>query len=62
MAQPPKTTPHSDLSGVHRDEKRNVDSANAVGQDAGTVADAKRGNAARPESNDEEPGLDDRSR
>ena len=62
MAQPPKSTPHSDLTGVHRDEKRNVDSAIEAGQDSGTIADAKKENAARPESNDDDPGLDDRSR
>ena len=62
MAQPPKSTPHSDMTGVHRDEKRNVDSAIEVGEDSGTVADAKKENAARPESNDDDPRLDDRSR
>ena len=62
VAQPPKSTPHSDLTGVHRDETRNVDSAIEAGQDSGTVADAKKENAARPESNDDDPGLGDRSR
>ena len=62
MAQPPSSTPHSDIDGVHRDEKRNIDSANEAGQDSGTVAAAKKQGIARPESQDDQPTVEDRSR
>lgn len=62
MAQPPKATPHSDMTGVHRDEKRNVDSAIEAGQDSGDVAEAKKQDVARPRSHDDQPNRDDRSR
>ena len=62
MAQPPKSTPHSDIDGVHRDERSNIDSANEAGQDSGTVADAKEQGIARPESTDDQPTAEDRSR
>ena len=32
MSKPPKSTPHSDIDGVHRDEKPNVESAVEAGQ------------------------------
>ncbi|HEX8364078.1 MAG TPA: hypothetical protein VF603_02205 [Allosphingosinicella sp.] len=32
MAKPPKSTPHSDLDGVHRDEKPNVVTAEETGE------------------------------
>ncbi|HEY0412971.1 MAG TPA: hypothetical protein VGD66_07510 [Allosphingosinicella sp.] len=48
MPKPPKATPHSDLEGVHRDEKRNVDSANEAGQDSGDLERAHRGSTGRP--------------
>ena len=43
MPKPPKSTPHSDLTGVHRDEKPNVETSLDAGQDAGTLdKDQKR--------------------
>ena len=35
MSKPPQTTPHSDLDGVHEDEKPNVGAALESGEDAG---------------------------
>jgi len=54
VAQPPKATPHSDIDGVHRDEKRNVDSANEAGQDSGDLARAQAQSAARPPYSDDD--------
>ena len=32
MAKPPKSTPHSDIDGVHQDEKLNVKTAQETGE------------------------------
>lgn len=61
MSKPPPTTPHSDLDGVHRDEKPNVESADEAGQDAGDLARA-RNESARPPYSEDKPNRDDRSR
>ncbi len=60
MAKPPKSTPHSDIDGVHRDEVRNTDLAADRGESAGTVKRAKDNNAARPDQNHDQPNRDDR--
>jgi len=62
VPKPPKSTPHSDLDGVHRDERRNVDSAIDAGQDSGDVARAKEEGVARPPLADDQPPREDRSR
>ena len=49
MSHPPKSTPHSDIEGVHRDEKPNVESAIEAGEGAEDLARAHAENAARPE-------------
>ena len=61
MAQPPESTPHSDISGVHRDEKKQPDSALEAGQDAGDLARARENSPGRPPSTDDQP-TEDRSR
>ena len=48
MTKPPKSTPHSDLDGVHRDEKPNVETADEVGEDAGDLARAREDGARPP--------------
>lgn len=48
MTKPPKTTSHSDIDGVHQDEKRNTDVAAALKQSSGNVARAKRESKGRP--------------
>jgi hypothetical protein len=53
VPKPPEATPHSDLDGVHRDEKKNVDSANEAGQDSGDLERAHRGSAGRPPYSDD---------
>jgi hypothetical protein len=53
MPKPPKSTEHSDLDGVHEDEKKNVDSANEAGQDSGDLERAHRGGKGRPPYSDD---------
>lgn len=62
MSHPPKSTPHSDIEGVHRNEKSNVESANEAGQGTRDLARASEENAARPEHSDDVKNKDDRSR
>ena len=59
MAKPPPSTPHSDLDGVHRDERPNIETANEAGQDSGDVARAKEESVARPEAADDRPASED---
>ena len=61
VSKPPKSTPHSDIDGVHRDEKRNVDSANEAGEDSGNLGLAYDESAGHPEYSDDRPDRDDRS-
>ncbi|MFL6845202.1 MAG: hypothetical protein ACJ8ER_10010 [Allosphingosinicella sp.] len=62
MTQPPKSTPHSDIHGVHRDEKPNVESAVEAGQGTENLALARDEAAAKPEHSDGVKNRDDRSR
>ncbi|HYI39306.1 MAG TPA: hypothetical protein VE053_03200 [Allosphingosinicella sp.] len=62
MSKPPKSTPHSDIDGVHRDEKPNVESAVEAGQDTEDLALAAKENAARPDYSKDTRNKDDRSR
>ena len=61
MSKPPPSSPHSDIDGVHRDEKANVDSAIDAGQDSGDVARAKEQSIGRPKTSDDLPDSGDRS-
>ena len=61
MTKPPKSTPHSDIDGVHRDGKPNVESAVEAGQDTEDLALAAEENAARPDYSDDVKNRDDRS-
>ena len=61
VTKPPKSTPHSDIDGVHRDEKPNVESAVEAGQDGEDLALAARENAARPDYSNDVKNRDDRS-
>jgi hypothetical protein len=62
MPKPPQSTPHSDMDGVHRDEKRNVDTANEAGQDSGDLERARTNTPGKPPSSDDQPTREDRSR
>jgi hypothetical protein len=39
--KPPKSTPHSDIDGVHRDERPNIETAIEAGQTAENLALAR---------------------
>ena len=62
MSQPPKSTPHSDLDGVHRDEKPNVESAVQAGQGMEDLAQASDETVARPDYAQDVKNRDDRSK
>jgi hypothetical protein len=55
MPKPPKSTPHSDIDGVHQDERRNTDVASDLGQSAGVVGRAKEKATARPPVSNAKP-------
>jgi hypothetical protein len=61
VTKPPKSTPHSDIDGVHRDEKPNVESAVEAGQDTEDLALAANEDSARPDYSDDVENRDDRS-
>jgi hypothetical protein len=61
LSQPPKSTPHSDLDGVHRDEKPNVESAAESGQGTQDLARARDEAAAKPDFAEDVKNRDDRS-
>lgn len=53
MAKPPPSTPHSDIDGVHEDERPNAETATELGQDGRDLARARDQSTARPPSSDE---------
>ena len=61
MAKPPASTPHSDIDGVHQDEKRNTETAAKAGQTAASVAHAQKETAARPDYLDDKGNKEDRT-
>ncbi len=61
MAKPPKATPHSDIDGIHQDEKPNAEVASDLGQSAGVLEDAKQEATARPEYVDNKGNKEDRT-
>ena len=61
MSQPPKSTPHSDIDGVHRDERPNVESAIDAGEGTDDLARASDETVARPEYAEDVKNRDDRS-
>ena len=56
MAKPPKSSPHSDIDGVHRDEKPNVVTVQETGE---TAADLK---LARDEAAGKPPHVDEKGK
>jgi hypothetical protein len=56
MAKPPESTPHSDLDGVHQDEKRNTDAAAERGESGEALKRAHDENQGRPPYADEAEG------
>ena len=49
MAKPPKSNPHSDLDGVHQDERPNVATAQEAGETAEDLKLAREESKGRPE-------------
>jgi hypothetical protein len=62
MSRPPQSTPHSDIDGVRRDQKPNVEAAAAAGQGTEALALARDEAAAKPDHADDVKNRDDRSR
>ena len=62
MSKPPKSTPHSDIDGVHEDERENTQSAVEAGEDTADLARAKKEAVGRPPYSDDEEAREDRSR
>ena len=48
MAKPPKSTPHSDIDGVHRDERPNTETVQRTGETSADLKLASDKNKARP--------------
>ena len=61
MPKPPRSTPHSDLDGVHEDDKPNVERAVEAGEGTDDLALARDEAAARPDHTEDRPNRDDRS-
>lgn len=55
MPKPPESTPHSDIDGVHQDERPNVATANEAGEDSGDLKRAHEESHARPPYSDSTP-------
>jgi hypothetical protein len=62
MAKPPPSTPHSDIDGVHQDEKLNVDSATDAGETTANLELARAASKGKPPYSDDLPAREDRSR
>ena len=62
MAKPPPSTPHSDIDGVHQDEKLNVDSANEAGETTANLELAREASKGKPPYGDDKPASEERSR
>ena len=61
MPKPPPSTPHSDIDGVHADERRNTDVAAEQGESAETLKGAQDGDKARPPHANDKENVDDRT-
>ena len=61
MAKPPKSTAHSDIDGVHRDEKPNVVVAQETGETSADLKLAGKEAKGRPPYSDDQ-GSGRRSR
>ena len=61
MSKPPPSTPHSDIEGVHQDERKNTDVASERGESGKALREAREGNVARPEYHDKKENKDDRT-
>jgi hypothetical protein len=53
VPKPPKSTPHSDIDGVHQDEKPNTQTAQETGQTGADIELARDQSKGRPPHGDE---------
>jgi hypothetical protein len=53
MPKPPQATPHSDIDGVHRDERRNTDVATELGESAKELKEVQDEKVAKPPYSDD---------
>ena len=53
MPKPPKSSPHSDMDGVHRDEKPNTATAQETGETGADLALARDQAKGRPRPTDQ---------
>lgn len=61
MTKPPASTPHSDIDGVHQDERRNVDVATDLGESGEELERAAQEDVARPPHSDDQKDRDNRT-
>jgi hypothetical protein len=54
VAKPPKSTPHSDIDGVHQDEKPNVETAQETGETTANLALAREQASGKPPHSDDD--------
>ncbi|HEX8653932.1 MAG TPA: hypothetical protein VF693_01750 [Allosphingosinicella sp.] len=57
MAKPPPSTPHSDIDGVHQDEKPNTVTAQETGETAADLKVARDQAKGRPRASDDTAGA-----
>ena len=61
MTKPPPSTPHSDIDGIHQDERPNTEVAAELGQSAGTLQAVGKQRVARPPKADDVKSAEDRT-
>jgi len=54
VAKPPPSTPHSDIDGVHQDEKKNTDTAQETGETAANLELARAEAKGKPPYTEEQ--------
>jgi len=59
MTKPPKAAPHSDIDGVHADERPNTEVAAERGEGAADLKRAKDKSVARPDYVEERESAED---
>ena len=60
MSKPPPSTPHSDMDGIHQDERPNTEVAAELGQSAKTLQDIGKERIGKPRE-DKGTARDDRT-
>jgi hypothetical protein len=61
VSKPPESTPHSDIDGVHRDEKPNVETAREAREGAENLELARDQSVGKPGYSTDGANRDDRS-